>query len=100
MGAARWVYVSLAIALAFASSGALSEVYRWKDSNGKLHFGDRPDSTDPQVVKEVIVPSPNLATGLKGMPPTAGGKPKAVAGDEPTVHAGCEHCVEQPTPNC
>lgn len=158
MGAARWVCFSLAIALAFASSGALSEVYRWKDSNGKVHFGDRPDSTDPQVVKEVIVPSPNLATGLKGMPPTTvGGKPKAVAGEEPTVpaapvgaaegsrpkaapkrgiaeqskdscqarvaafrasracfgacgstngrfgtrnNAGCEHCVEQPTPNC
>ncbi|MBT9463821.1 DUF4124 domain-containing protein [Hydrogenophaga sp.] len=88
MGAARWVCFSLAIALAFGSSGALSEVYRWKDSNGKVHFGDRPDSTDPQVVKEVIVPSPNLATGLKGMPSTtAGGKPKAVAGEETTVPA-------------
>lgn len=157
MCAARWVYFSLAIALTFGSSGALSEVYRWKDSSGKVHFGDRPDSTDPQVVKEVVVPSPNLATGFKGMPPTTvGGQPKAVLDGKTTVpaapvgaaegtkpksapkrgiaaqgkdscqakvaafrasracfgacgstngslgrnNAGCEHCVEQPMPNC
>lgn len=158
MGAARWVCFSLAVALAFGSSGALSEVYRWKDSSGKVHFGDRPDSTDPQVVKEVVVPSPNLAAGFKGTPPTTvGDQTKAVSGEETTIpaapvgategskpksapkrgiatqskdscqakvaaflasracfgacgstngrfgtrnNAGCEHCVEQPMPNC
>lgn len=158
MCASRWVCFSLAMALASGSSGALSEVYRWKDSSGKVHFGDRPDSTDPRVVKEVAVPSPNLATGFKGMPPTtAGGQTKAVADGETTTpaapvraaegfkpqsapkrgtaaqgkdscqakvaafrasracfgacgstngrfgtrnNAGCEHCVEQPMPNC
>jgi hypothetical protein len=93
MGAARWVYFSLAVSLVFGSSGALSEVYRWKDSSGKVHFGDRPDSTDPQVVKEVVVPSPNLATGFKGTPSTTSvGPTKAISGDEttPAVSLGAE----------
>ncbi len=158
MGAARWVCFSLAVALAFGSSGAFAEVYRWKDSSGKVHFGDRPDSTDPKVVKEVVVPSPNLAAGFKGPPSTtAVGPAKADSGEATTVpaapagaaegskpkpapqrgiaaqskdscqakvaafrasracfgacgstngrfgtrnNAGCEHCVEQPMPNC
>jgi len=158
MGAARWVCFSFVLAMVFGSSSALSEVYRWKDSNGKVHFGDRPDSTDPKVVKEVVVPSPNLAAGFKGAPPTtASGQTKAASGEETTVpaapvetaegskpkpapkrglaaqskdscqakvaafrasrecfgacgstngrfgtrnNAGCEHCVEQPMPNC
>ncbi|WP_419472299.1 DUF4124 domain-containing protein [Hydrogenophaga sp.] len=157
MGAARWVCFSLVVALAFGSGGAVAEVYRWKDSSGKVHFGDRPNSTDPKVVKAVVVPRPNLAEGFKGAPPTtAGGQTKAVSGQEtnapadplatagapkpkPTPkrglaaqskdscqakvaaylastecfgacgstngslgrnNAGCEHCVEQPTPNC
>jgi hypothetical protein len=158
MGAARWVHFSLAVALAFGSSGALAEVYRWKDSSGKVHFGDRPHSTDPQVVKEVVVPLPNLADGFKGTPSTTGGgQTKAVSdagepipaapvgateGPKPKPapkrglaaqskdscqakvaayrasracfgacgttngrfgtrnNAGCEHCVEQPMPNC
>ena len=86
MGAARWVYFSLAAALVLGSSSALSEVYRWKDSSGKVHFGDRPDSTDPRVVKEVVVPSPNLATGFKGTPSTTSVDPtKAVSGSETLV---------------
>jgi hypothetical protein len=153
MGAARWVYVSLAVALVFGSSGALSEVYRWKDSNGKVHFGDRPDSTDPQVVKEVVVPTPNLAKGFTGTPSTTSVAPtKTISSGEGTVPAvptraaqgpkskpgfaaqsqdlskaqkaayrasracfvacgrpifgrgqdntGCEHCNDQPMPNC
>lgn len=89
MGAAHWVCFSLAIALVFGSGSALSEVYRWTDSSGKVHFGDRPDSTDPKVVKEVVVPSPNLATGLKGMPPTTAGGPTKPApkGDATTPAA-------------
>lgn len=158
MGAARWVCFSFVVAMAFGTGGALAEVYRWKDSSGKVHFGDRPDSTDPKVVKEVVVPRPNLAEGFKGAPPTtADGPPKAVSRDEIAVpadplatadapkpkpapkrglaaqskdscqakvaafvasrecfgacgstngrfgtrnNAGCEHCVEQPRPNC
>jgi hypothetical protein len=132
-------------------------VYRWKDSNGKVHFGDRPNSTDPKVVKEVLVPSPNLAKGFKGTPSTTSAGPTtAVSGDENTTPAvplesaesakpipapkrgfaaqsqesckakkaaytasracfvacgrpifgrghdntGCEHCDDQPMPNC
>jgi len=85
MGVARWVHFSLVVALVFGSGGALSEVYRWKDSSGKVHFGDRPDSTDPQIVKEIVLPSPNLAKGFKGTPSAApAGPAKAVANDVPT----------------
>lgn len=157
MGAALWGVFSLVLALAFGSGGAFAEVYRWKDSNGKVHFGDRPDSTDPKVVKEVVVPSPNLAVGFKGSPPSTsngpartdstaettipaapagtaeGSKPKpapqrgiaaksrdscqakvaafqasracfgacgSTNGSLGRNNAGCEHCVEQPMPNC
>lgn len=88
MGAARWVYFSLAVSLLFGCGGALAEVYRWKDSSGKVHFGDRPNSTDPQVVKEVVVPSPNLAKGFKGTPSTTSvGPTKATSVDETTTPA-------------
>lgn len=150
MSAARWACFSLAAALAFGSgSSALGdEVYRWKDSSGKVHFGDRPpDATDPQAVKKVAVPSPNLAAGFKDTPADtadAPGKPKpeaeisAPALPKPIPkrgvaaqskdsceakvaafrashacfaacgrpsgrarnNAGCEHCEEQPMPNC
>lgn len=158
MGAARWVCFSFVVAMVFGTGGALAEVYRWKDSSGKVHFGDRPDSTDPKVVKEVVVPRPNLAEGFKGAPPTTtDGPTKAVSREETPApsdplataeapkpkpvpkrglaaqskdscqakvaayvasrecfgacgstngrfgtrnNAGCEHCVEQPRPNC
>jgi hypothetical protein len=125
MGAARWVYFSLAVSLLFGSGGALSEVYRWKDSSGKVHFGDRPDSTDPKVVKEVVVPSPlGTAEGSQPLPaPKLGfaaqsqdsckakkaaytasracfvacGRPIFRRGQDNT---GCEYCDDQPMPNC
>jgi hypothetical protein len=99
MGAARWVCFAFVVAMAFGTGAALAEVYRWKDSSGKVHFGDRPDSTDPKVVKEVLVPRPNLAEGFKGAPPTpAGGQTKAVSGDENTAPADPEITAETPKP--
>jgi hypothetical protein len=69
MRAASWIFLALALSLAIGSAGdALSEVYRWKDSKGVVHFGDRPISTDPRVVKEVVVPRPNLADAFKPQP--------------------------------
>lgn len=58
--------VLLALLAAVVSGSVLAEVYRWADSNGTVHFGDRPHSTDPKVVKEVAVPRPNLVEGFKG----------------------------------
>ncbi len=98
MCVARCVNCLLAIALALGSSGALSEVYRWKDSSGTVHFGDRPDSTNPGVAKEVVVPSPNLATGFKGVPPTsADGQNKAVSNGKITTPAGQVGAAAAPT---
>jgi hypothetical protein len=99
MGAARWVYFSLAVSLLFGGGGALAEVYRWKDSSGKVHFGDRPNSTDPQVVKEVVVPSPNLATGFKGTPSTTFVDPtKAISGGETIIPAAPVGAAEDSKP--
>lgn len=78
MSAARWVCFSLAAALAFGSgSSALAdEVYRWKDSSGKVHFGDRPPAAaDPKTVKKVTVPSPNLTESFKDAPPATSDAP-------------------------
>lgn len=69
MRASRWIFLTLALSLALGSaSDAFSEVYRWKDSQGKVHFSDQPISKDPKVVKEVVVPSPNLANAFKPKP--------------------------------
>lgn len=70
MRASPWIYLTLALSLvAFGgASDALAEVYRWKDSKGVVHFGDRPVSTDPRVVQEVAVPKPNLANAFKPDP--------------------------------
>jgi hypothetical protein len=72
MHAYRWIILTLAL-LCGASGIAHSEVYRWKDSAGRIHFGDQPMSTDPQVVQKVEVPSTNLA---KPFEPSA--KPPAI----------------------
>ncbi len=70
--AARFILLKAAVALALAvgSAGAAAqtEVYRWKDSNGKVHFGDRPDAGDARDARRVAVPAPNLADGLKARP--------------------------------
>jgi Domain of unknown function (DUF4124) len=154
MSTFRWIW--LALALGLGSSSAFSEVYRWTDSRGKVHFGDRPDANDPQAAQEVVVPRANVVPGFKGTPaaPPAG-PTDAVTGGEARVpanpsgaavsakpkpaprgfaaqskdsckkkvdayraskacfdacgrtngngnrnNAGCEHCEDQPMPNC
>ncbi|QCB46297.1 DUF4124 domain-containing protein [Hydrogenophaga sp. PAMC20947] len=78
MSAFRWLFLTFAFALVLGGGGnALSEVYRWKDSNGTVHFSDQPVSTDPQVVKEVVVPGPNLVGTFKASPPPPEAEPTA-----------------------
>lgn len=87
MGAARWVRLSLALALAVGGGSVQSdEVYRWKDSKGQVHFGDRPDANGSHGAKKVVVPRPNLAKGLERPPPTApaGSDPGASGGEAAT----------------
>jgi len=73
----RWLQVVSAIALVWGGSIAHAEVYRWKDSNGQVHFGDRPDPAS-QGAKKIVVPRPNLAKSLEVAPkPTPVGTTKA-----------------------
>jgi len=60
--------VALALAVGSGGAAAQTEVYRWKDSSGKVHFGDRPDAGDARGARRVVVPAPNLADGLKARP--------------------------------
>lgn len=79
MRSVRWFHLVLAIALVMGGSLAHAEVYRWKDSNGQVHFGDRPDPT-LQGAKKVVVPSTNLAKSLEVVPkPTSAGTTRAGA---------------------
>lgn len=72
---ALWIF-SLAAALAFGGSSAFAQVYSWKDSSGKVHFGDRPPvAADPKTVKKVTVSSPNLTESFKDAPPAASDAP-------------------------
>lgn len=101
MRASLGIFVwTLALSLFFGvTNDALSEVYRWKDSKGVIHFSDQPISTDPQVAKEVRVPRPNLANAFKASQAcfAACAKPNGASG---TNTAGCGHCAEQPMPQC
>ncbi|MBL0919626.1 MAG: DUF4124 domain-containing protein [Hydrogenophaga sp.] len=99
MGVARWVHLLLAMALATGASGALSEVYRWKDSNGQVHFGDRPDAAESQGAKKLVVPRPNLAKGLERTPPTAPvGSTTNESGGETPKSAVLPDAAEKPAP--
>lgn len=71
MGAIHWAVGACFLLGAVAPGSVFAEVYRWTDSNGRVHFGDRPHSTDPKVVKDMVVPRPNLAEGFKGSPAAA-----------------------------
>lgn len=68
----RCLLLNLASVLIMAAgpgnAAAQTEVYRWKDSNGRVHFGDRPDAGDARDARRVAVPAPNLAEGLKARP--------------------------------
>jgi hypothetical protein len=73
--ATRCVLLNLAtvltLALGLGSAAAQTEVYRWKDGNGRVHFGDRPDADDARGAQRVVVPAPNLANGVKVRPPAS-----------------------------
>ncbi len=97
MDATRWICLTLALVL--GTGTAYSEVYRWKDSNGVVHFGDRPHSTDPRVAKEVVVPRANLTQGFKDTPTATAGKPaKGVSGIETNAPANPSTVVEGAKP--
>lgn len=88
MTAFRGNWIALALTLGLGCSSAFSEVYRWTDSKGRVHFGDRPDAADPQAAQKVVVPRANLVPGFKGTaaaPPA--GPTDAVTGGETTVPA-------------
>ncbi|RFP77197.1 DUF4124 domain-containing protein [Hydrogenophaga borbori] len=84
MGAVRWIHLMLTMALALAWGGGIAQaqVYRWKDSNGQIHFGDRPDPE--RGAKKVVVPRPNLAKGLEVTAPTASAGATHAASDGET----------------
>lgn len=99
MRAARWVRLLLTIALVLAGGVAHSEVYRWTDSNGRVHFGDRPDASAAQGAKKVLVPRPNLADGFEATPPaTSPGSPPVDSGDDTTAPAVPSEAAEIPQP--
>ncbi|WP_302176062.1 DUF4124 domain-containing protein [uncultured Hydrogenophaga sp.] len=56
---------------------AHAEVYRWKDSHGRVHFGDRPDTTESHRAQKLVVPQPNMVEGFKAPPPGSTGSPAA-----------------------
>lgn len=43
--------VVVALAIALLSTGAQSQVYKWTDENGKVHYSERPMSQSSQSVK-------------------------------------------------
>lgn len=89
----RCLLLNLASVLIAASglgnAAAQTEVYRWKDSNGSVHFGDRPDAGDSRDARRVMVPAPNLAEGLKARPAASTAKvaPPVVTPNPPTLPA-------------
>ena len=98
MKAAHWVTLLLSLAFAWSGGAAHAEVYRWKDSKGQVHFGDRPDPSSPGA-KKVVVPRPNLAKGLEIPPPTTStGSTKADPDDETTKATVPAETVEKPKP--
>ncbi|WP_426369037.1 DUF4124 domain-containing protein [Pseudocolwellia sp. HL-MZ7] len=43
----KWItYLGIFIVLAVLSEPATSEIYKWVDENGKVHFSDKPPATD------------------------------------------------------
>lgn len=86
MDSFKGIYLTLACVLVLGSaSDARSEVYRWTDSQGVVHFSDQPVSTDPQKVKEVTVPKPNVVDGFKARPsaPAGDAVPPGAPGQSP-----------------
>ena len=102
MGAAHWFRGALALGIFFGSGHAVSDVYRWTDEHGVVHFGDRPHSTDPKAVNKVTVTRPNLAEGYKPpLNPQAAeppGSPVEAEQKAPSVPAQTAAPPPMPTP--
>lgn len=98
MRAVRWFHFVPAIALVLGGSVAHAEVYRWKDSNGQVHFGDRPDPIS-QGAKKVVVPRPNLAKSLEVAPkPASAGTTKAKSDGDTGPSTILPEAAERPKP--
>ncbi len=47
----------LLAATAFASAASATEIYRWVDADGTVHFGDRPPADHPVQQIQVLPPT-------------------------------------------
>lgn len=101
-----WVLI---MAAGLGNVAAQTEVYRWKDSDGRVHFGDRTDGGDARDARRVVVPAPNLADGLKARPAasTAEAAPPVVTPKPPnpparpaTASIGARGVAAQEQDNC
>ncbi len=54
------------IALYFFPAFALSQVFSWKDENGKIHYGDRPPSSKQADSRKLAAPPPVDAEAYRG----------------------------------
>jgi hypothetical protein len=73
--------IAAALAIAVSSGLAGSEVYRWVDEDGVVHFGDRAEGIpDAEVVDVPSEPSRQTDT----LPPTTLAAPQAEAENEPS----------------
>ncbi|MDP1526327.1 MAG: DUF4124 domain-containing protein [Rhodocyclaceae bacterium] len=59
------------ITLSFLPAIALSQVFSWKDENGKIHYGDRPPASKQSNPRKLAAPPPvdteaNRKTVLEG----------------------------------
>lgn len=59
-------YVILSVALLAATSGALAETFRWVDSSGKVHYGDRPPEDATELEQKKFQPPPKDAATKEG----------------------------------
>ena len=60
------------LALAMASPLALSQVYKWTDANGQVHYGDRAPSNATQVQGPTRPPSPQAEAAPRPATPPPG----------------------------
>jgi len=79
------IAIAIAIAVASFAAGAQStEVYKWKDPDGKVHYGDKP----PTSVKAEEVP---IDRGGKG--PATGEKERIASGQAAREAAAADACA-------
>jgi len=53
----RHLWLLLVLLAAHASSAQAESVYRWTDSEGRLHYGDRPPPSDAEQAEQLRMPS-------------------------------------------